>query len=99
MRQTSLYTKTRKTLPKDEVATNAKLLIKGGFKVRDCIFNYNSMETLANDISKLITGAQQANKGLYAIAFPFLMAIVFLGSLYRPRNDGSGLVALAYKEA
>ncbi|OGY58623.1 MAG: prolyl-tRNA synthetase [Candidatus Colwellbacteria bacterium RIFCSPHIGHO2_02_FULL_45_17] len=31
MRQTSLYTKTRKTLPKDEVATNAKLLIKGGF--------------------------------------------------------------------
>jgi len=75
------------------------LLIKGGFKVRDCIFNYNSMETLANDISKLITGAQQANKGFYAIAFPFLMAIVFLGSLYRPRNDGSGLVALAYKEA
>jgi len=31
MKQTDLYTKTRKTLPKDEVAKNAKLLIKGGF--------------------------------------------------------------------
>ena len=31
MRQKDLYTKTRKTLPKDEVAKNAQLLIKGGF--------------------------------------------------------------------
>jgi len=74
------------------------LLTKGGLKVRDCIFNYNSFETLANDISKVITGAKQANKSLYAIAFPFLMLIVLLGSLYRPRHDGSGLVALARKE-
>jgi cyclopropane fatty-acyl-phospholipid synthase-like methyltransferase len=75
-----------------------ELLTKGRFKVRDCIFNYNSYETLANDISKVITGAKQANKGLYAVAFPFLMMIVFLGSLYRPRHDGSGLVALARRE-
>jgi hypothetical protein len=57
------------------------------------------LETFANDISKIITGAKQENKGLYAIAFPFLIMIVFLGSLYRPRNDGSGLVALAHREA
>jgi len=31
MRQGDLYTKTRKTLPKDEVAKNAKLLIQAGF--------------------------------------------------------------------
>ena len=31
MRQRDLYTKTRKSLPKDEVAKNAKLLIQGGF--------------------------------------------------------------------
>ena len=31
MRHGELYTKTRKTLPKDEVAKNAQLLIKGGF--------------------------------------------------------------------
>lgn len=74
------------------------LLTQGGLKVRDCIFNYNSFETLANDISKVITGAKQANKGLYAVAFPFLMIIVFLGSFYRLRHDGSGLVALAGRE-
>lgn len=74
------------------------LLEKGGFRVRDCIFNYNSFETFANDISKVITGAREANKGLYAIVFPFLMLIVLLGSLYRSRKDGSGLVALARRE-
>ena len=31
MRQSKLYTKTRKNLPKDEVAKNAKLLLKAGF--------------------------------------------------------------------
>ena len=31
MRQSKLFTKTRKTFPKDEVAKNAQLLIKGGF--------------------------------------------------------------------
>lgn len=31
MRQTQLFTKTRKTAPKDEVAKNAQLLIRGGF--------------------------------------------------------------------
>lgn len=74
------------------------LLTKGGLKVRVCIYNYNSLETLANDISKFITGAKQANKGIYAVVFPFLMLIVFLGSLYRSKKDGSGLVALACRE-
>ncbi len=31
MRQSELFTKTRKEAPKDEVSKNAKLLIKGGF--------------------------------------------------------------------
>ena len=31
MRQSELFTKTRKEVPKDEVSKNAKLLIKGGF--------------------------------------------------------------------
>ena len=31
MRQSHLFTKTRKTAPKDEVAKNAELLIRGGF--------------------------------------------------------------------
>lgn len=74
------------------------LLTKGGVQVKACVYNYNSLETLANDVSKAITGAKQENKGLYAVAFPFLMLIAYFGSLYRPHNDGSGLVALARKE-
>jgi len=74
------------------------LLESGGLRVEKCIYNYNSFETLANDLSKVITGARERNRGLYALAFPLLMGIAALGGLYRPRRDGSGLVALAVKE-
>jgi SAM-dependent methyltransferase len=71
------------------------LLQRAGFEVVRCFYNYNSVETLANDLSYLITGGRERNKGLYAIAFPALMAIAGIGALYDPRNDGTGLVALA----
>lgn len=74
------------------------LLTQGGLTVVSCQYNYNSLETLANDISKLITGAKQANKGLYALAFPLLMLIAGIGKAYRPKRDGSGLVALARRD-
>ena len=74
------------------------LLTCGGLHVKSCIYNYNSMETLTNDISKIITGARERNKGFYALAFPFLLFISYLGSFYRSQNKGSGLVALAVKE-
>lgn len=80
---------------KDELT---RLLIGGGLHVKTCIYNYNTMETLANDISKLITGAKERNKGLYALVFPLLLFLSFLGSFYRARKSGSGLVALAVKE-
>ena len=75
-----------------------KLLTEGGLQVVKCLYNHNSLETLANDISKLIAGVKERNRGLYALAFPVLMIIAGLGALYRPRNDGSGLVALAVRE-
>jgi SAM-dependent methyltransferase len=76
-----------------------RLLARGGLHVKTCIYNYNTMETLANDISKLITGARERNKGLYALVFPLLLFFSFLGSFYRSQKSGSGLVALAVKEA
>jgi SAM-dependent methyltransferase len=81
---------------KDELM---RLLARGGLHVKTCIYNYNTMETLANDISKLITGARERNKGLYALVFPLLLFLSFLGSFYRSQKRGSGLVALAVKEA
>jgi len=76
-----------------------KLLTRGGFVVTTCIYNYNSMETLVNDISKLITGAKERNKGPYALVFPVLLFVSYVGSFYRSEKTGSGLVALAKKEA
>jgi len=80
---------------KDELT---RLLARGGLHVKTCIYNYNTMETLTNDISKLITGARERNKGLYALVFPLLLFFSFLGSFYRSQKSGSGLVALAVKE-
>jgi SAM-dependent methyltransferase len=71
------------------------LLGAAGFDVVRCIYNYNSVETLANDISYLITGGHERRKGLYALAFPLLLALAAIGALYRPHRDGTGLVALA----
>jgi hypothetical protein len=75
-----------------------ELLNDGGFKVIKCIYNYNSLETLVNDISKLITGAKEKNRFLYAICFPFLLGIANIGRLFPAKNDGSGLVCLAVRK-
>lgn len=72
-----------------------QLLRQAGFEVTACVFNYNSMETLANDISYLITGGRERRKQLYALTFPFLLLLAGIGGLYAAREDGSGLVALA----
>ena len=80
---------------KDELM---RLLTAGGFNVRSCVYNYNTIETLTNDISKLITGAKERNKGFYALVFPVLLFFSFIGSFYRSETIGSGLVALAKKE-
>jgi cyclopropane fatty-acyl-phospholipid synthase-like methyltransferase len=74
------------------------LLQQGGLRVKKCLYNYNSLETLANDLSKVITCAQGRNKGLYALAFPWLMLLAGFGALYQPKHDGSGLLALAVRE-
>jgi len=73
----------------------AGLLARAGFDVVRCVYNYNSVETLANDLSYLITGGRERNKQLYAAAFPFLLGLAAIGGLYRAQRDGSGLVALA----
>ena len=73
------------------------LLTRAGFKVVQCKYNYNSVETLANDLSYFITGGRERNKTIYALAFPFLLVLAGLGGLYEARDDGSGLVALARK--
>jgi len=71
------------------------LLQRAGFEIAHCVYNYNSIETLANDLSYLITGGRERHKQVYALAFPVLLGLAAIGGLYQPRRDGSGLVSLA----
>ncbi len=73
------------------------LLTRAGLRVERCFYNYNSLETLANDLSYAITGGHERNRLVYAAAFPLLLGIAQLGALYQNENDGTGLVALAQK--
>src|SRR5262249_54141280 len=56
-----------------------QLLERAGFEVQRCFYNYNSIETLANDLSYVVTGGREQNKGLYALAFPALLALAGVG--------------------
>ncbi len=72
------------------------MLQKAGFQIESSFYSYGSVETLVNDVSYLITGGREQRRALYALAFPFLLALSQFGRLLRPR-EGSGLVILARK--
>lgn len=74
------------------------MLEEAGFEVVRAFHSYNSIETLANDLSYLITGGREKRKALYALAFPFLLLLSQAGRLTRPR-EGSGVVILARRPA
>ncbi len=72
----------------------AALLEQAGFEVVHTAYSYNSIETLANDLSFLVTGGREKRKLLYALVFPFLLGLAHLGGRRSPK-EGSGLLALA----
>ena len=57
-----------------------------------------AIETFTNNISYLITGADQRNKLAYAAVFPVLLALSYLGKFSRPRW-GAGVLAVARRAA
>lgn len=65
-----------------------------GFKVMEDHYTYGILETLTNNISYLITGADRRNRLLYAMTFPILLAVSYLGQFSRPRW-GAGVLAIA----
>ncbi|MFQ5524851.1 MAG: class I SAM-dependent methyltransferase [Thermoanaerobaculia bacterium] len=72
------------------------MLEEAGFEIEQGFHSYGSFETLANDISYLITGGREKRRWLYAAAFPGLLLLSRLGRLSKPR-EGSGVVILARK--
>ena len=70
---------------------------QSGFLIRKNGFTYGFWETLANNISYMITHARMQNKILYSFAFPFLHLISWLGPRARPKNLGAGIFIVAEK--
>jgi SAM-dependent methyltransferase len=65
-----------------------------GFEVTAHQYTYGAIETFTNNISYLITGADQRRKLQYAAVFPLLLAVSYLGKFSRPRW-GAGVLAVA----
>jgi SAM-dependent methyltransferase len=71
-----------------------QLLIEVGFEIEKAFYNYNSIETIMNDISYLITEGHERRKLIYALGFPWLLLGSWLAKGIR-ESKGSGLVILA----
>ncbi len=65
-----------------------------GFTVAEMRATYGILETFTNNISYLISGADRRNKHLYAVVFPLLLSLSYLGKFARPRW-GAGILATA----
>jgi SAM-dependent methyltransferase len=73
-------------------------LKEAGFEVTGYRYTYGPLETLTNNISYLITGADQRRKMAYAAVFPVLLAVSWFGQFSRPRW-GAGVLAVARRPA
>jgi SAM-dependent methyltransferase len=69
-------------------------LREAGFEVTSHQYTYGAIETFTNNLSYLITGADQRRKLQYAAVFPVLLAVSYLGKFSRPRW-GAGVLATA----
>lgn len=73
------------------------LLTGEGFQIETLMSTYGYLETVTNNLSYLITGAAEKRKPLYALVFPFLNALAWLGRHQDPGPNGAGVLAIARK--
>lgn len=69
-------------------------LIKTGFQILDSHYTYGYLETVTNNISYLVTGAEMKHEVLYAFLFPFLLAVSWFGQFSKPKW-GAGVLVIA----
>ncbi len=75
-----------------------KKVENAGFIILDNYYTYGWLETIANNISYLITGARMKNKFLYAFAFPILLLISWAGRNSKPVQGGGILIKAGKRE-
>jgi SAM-dependent methyltransferase len=71
-------------------------LTSAGFDVMSHNYTYGALETVTNNISYVITGADQRNKVAYAAVFPLLLGVSYFGRFSTPRW-GAGVLAVAQR--
>ncbi len=69
---------------------------RAGFRIEKQGFSYGFLENLSNNISYAITNAQERNKIIYALCFPILNMLAWLGSWSQP-SMGAGIWLVARK--
>ncbi len=73
------------------------LVEKAELKIMDAGHTFGFMETLANNLGYMITKAEKRNRLLYALAFPFLNVLGWLGQKSHPGQLGAGVYIVAKK--
>jgi ubiquinone/menaquinone biosynthesis C-methylase UbiE len=71
-------------------------LTKAGFNVTESYYTYSWIETVTSSISYYVTKAEMKNKYFYALIFPALLALSWLGKNIRPA-EGAGVLIRAEK--
>lgn len=74
----------------------SRKLASAGLKVLHRQYTYGFLENLTNNVSYFITGAEAKNKLLYALIFPWLNLLSWLGRNSTPRK-GAGVLLIAEK--
>lgn len=67
---------------------------EAGFEVLEHRHTYGALETITNNVSYLISGADRRHRHLYAMVFPLLLSVSYFGQFARP-TEGAGVLALA----
>lgn len=70
---------------------------QAGFSILKTGLTYGFLETLANNLSYMITRARMRNRLLYSLVFPILNFISLLGVGARPKKLGAGIFIIAKK--
>ena len=68
-----------------------------GFKLDELRLTYGYLETVSNNLSYMITGADQKNQLLYAVAFPVLNLMAWAGKDQEPGRHGAGVLVRAIR--
>jgi len=71
---------------------------QAGFVVDDSAFSYGFLENMANNASYWITAAEERNRLIYALCFPLLNFVAWLGRSAKPEM-GAGVWVVASKPA